>query len=177
MKKEKYIYRVFVLCIIVCLLLPIQSMAKVDPMGIYLDERGNTRYKNISGLDWSFLNIKIEIMMTYPDEYLGITISYDQFGYEGDSMKDYIELNTEGKIVINIRDTRKYFSSSKTKDEVFKYLNGYRVFLASRFYGYGITYDFDNDVVIYVIPKEGLQEGGLVGYFYKGEFVILKDLP
>ncbi|GAH85041.1 unnamed protein product, partial [marine sediment metagenome] len=30
---------------------------------------------------------------------------------------------------------------------------------------------------IYLISKEGLEKGGLLGFFYKGEFVILKDLP
>ena len=59
--------------------------------------------------------------------------------------------------------------------EFLEYFNGLWVLLEISLFG--ITNDFNNDVVLYLIPKEGLIEGGLLGYFYKGEFVVLKDLP
>jgi len=174
MKKEKIFYKIFVLCIILVLVITLQSMAKVDPHGIFLDEKGHPRNANISQLDWTFLNIKIEMIMEHPDFFPRIDINYDQKGVYGEMMEEYVSLQTRGKIVINICDTRKFYASIETNPELLNQLDILRFLLKMKLFG--ITNDFDNDVVIYVIPSEGLRDGGMLAYFYKGEFVILKDL-
>ena len=79
----------------------------------------------------------------------------------------------EKLLYIYIRDTRGFYASIATKSELLEYLNGLWVNLEINLFG--ITNNFDNDVVIYIIPKEGLEKGSLLGYFYQGKFVILKD--
>lgn len=156
---------------------PMKTRAKIDPMGMYLDNEGNAYLDRISRLDWTFLNIQMDIIMTYPNSFQKINIDYDQTGfYENFLMKDYAKVKTKGKIVISIHDEREYFSSIKTKSELLDYLYDYKNLLKTRL-NVRITNNFDKDVVIYVIPKEGLEKDGLLGYFYNGEFIILKDLP
>lgn len=170
--KKNIFWGIFILCLTIIFITPIQSRATVDPIGIYLDEKGEPSVGRISRLDWSFLNIRVDLIMANP-ELPGVNISYDKVGFHGEQMEKYVSLQTRGKIVIYIRDTREFYASIATKSELLEYLNGMWVSLEISLFG--ITNDFDNDVVIYIIPREGLQEGGLLGYFYQGKFVILKD--
>ncbi len=172
MKKKNIFWGIFILCLTIIFIAPIQSRATVDPIGIYLDEKGEPSVGEISRLDWSFLNIRVNLIMANP-ELPGVSISYDKIGFHGEQMEKYVSLQTRGKIVIDIRDTRGFYASIATKSELLEYLNG--MWLSLEINLFGITNDFDNDVVIYIIPREGLLKGGLLGYFYQGKFVILKD--
>lgn len=172
MKKKNIFLGMFILCIIIISIVPIQSRATIDPIGIYLDKEGKPIVDEISGLEWHFLNIKVDMIMNTPN-FPGLDIVYDQIGIHGEGMEKYVSLQTRRKIVVTIRDTREFYASIATKSELLEYFNGLWVQLALNLLA--ITNDFDNDVVIYVIPKEGLIKGGLLAYFYKGEFVILKD--
>lgn len=172
MKKKNIFWGIFILCLTIIFITPIQSRATIDPMGIYLDEKGEPSVGEISRLDWSFLNIMVSLIMQNP-ELPGVSISYDKIGIHGEQMEKYVSLQTSRKIVIYIRDTRGFYASIATKSELLEYLNGLWVNLAINLFG--ITNNFDNDVVIYIIPREGLEKGSLLGYFYQGKFVILKD--
>jgi len=177
MKKEKYIYGLFVLCFIIGLIIPIQSMAKVDPSGVYLDAKGNkTDMPRIAKIDWHFLQLKIKMIMEKPSSYPEIQLYYDKIGIWGEVFENSVSLHTRGKIVIFICDTREIFSSpTATKPKTLKYINDLKKFLDPELIG--LTDDFDNDVVIYITSKYGIGEKHLLAYFYKGEFVILKDFP
>ena len=170
--KKNIFWGIFILSLTIIFIAPIQSRATVDPMGIYLDEKGEPSVGEISRLDWSFLNIMVGIIMQNP-EFPGVSISYDKIGIHGEQMEKYVSLQTRRKIVIYIRDTRGFYASITTKSELLEYLNGLWANLTINLFG--ITNNFDNDVVIYIIPREGLEKGSLLGYFYQGKFVILKD--
>lgn len=172
MKKKNIFWGIFILCLTIIFITPIQSRATIDPMGIYLDEKGEPSVGEISRLDWSFLNIMVSLIMQNP-ELPGVSISYDKIGIHGEQMEKYVSLQTRRKIVIYIRDTRGFYASIATKSELLEYLNGLWASLTINLFG--ITNNFDNDVVIYIIPREGLEKGSLLGYFYQGKFVILKD--
>ena len=172
MKKKNIFWGIFILCLTIIFITPIQSRATIDPMGIYLDEKGEPSVGEISRLDWSFLNIMVSLIMQNP-ELPGVSISYDKIGIHGEQMERYVSLQTRRKIVIYIRDTRGFYASIATKSELLEYLNGLWASLTINLFG--ITNNFDNDVVIYIIPREGLEKGSLLGYFYQGKFVILKD--
>ena len=173
MKKKNIFFGIFLLCIVVVLIAPLQGRATIDPRGIYLDEEGNPRDRKISALEWRFLQIQIDMIMNFPAFYPGIEMEYDQTGQHGESMKEYVNLGTQRKIVIHIRDAREILASARTKSKLLEYLMGIRYLIDMGLTG--ITDNFDFDVIIYVIPREGLTEGGLLAYFYLGEFVILKD--
>ena len=173
MKKKNIFWGIFILCIII-LISPMQSSAKIDPLNIYFNEKGELYDTRISALDLQFLEIRVDIIMSNPN-FLGINFSYDEIGIWGESYEEYVSLQTRGKIVICVFDTREFYSSSTTKSEFLGYFYG--LTLSLEHYLFGITNDFNNDVVLYLIPKERLIKGGLLGYFYKGEHVVLKDLP
>ena len=172
MKKKNIFWGIFILCLTIIFIAPIQSRATVDPIGIYLDEKGEPSVGEISRLDWTFLNLRVDLMMSTP-EFPGVSISYDKIGFHGEQMEKYVSLQTRRKIVVYIRDTRGFYASIATKSELLEYLNGFWAHLEISLFG--ITNNFDNDVVIYIIPREGLEKGSLLGYFYQGKFVILKD--
>lgn len=172
MKKKNIFWVIFILCLTIIFIAPIQSRATVDPIGIYFDEKGEPFVKEVSRLDWRFLNMKVDLIMHNP-ELPGVSISYDKIGFHGEQMEKYVSLQTRGKIVVYIRDTRGFYASIATKSELLEYLNGMWATLEINLFG--ITNNFDNDVVIYIIPREGLEKGSLLGYFYQGKFVILKD--
>lgn len=173
MKKKNIFWEIFILCIII-LIAPMQSSTKIDPANIFFDEKGDLYDSRISALDLQFLEIRVDIIMANPN-FPGINFNYDKIGIWGESYEKYVSLQTRGKIVIHVRDTREFYSSLTTKSEFLEYFYG--LTLSLEFSLFGITNDFNNDVVIYLIPKEGLEKDGLLGYFYKGEYVILKDLP
>ena len=156
MKKKNIFWVIFILCLTIIFITPIQSRATIDPMGIYLDEKGEPSVGEISRLDWSFLNIMVSLIMQNP-ELPGVSISYDKIGIHGEQMEKYVSLQTSRKIVIYIRDTRGFYASIATKSELLEYLNGFRAHLEISLFG--ITNNFDNDVVIYIIPREGLEKG------------------
>lgn len=173
MKKKNIFWGIFILCIII-LIAPMQSSAKIDPLNIFFNEKGELYDARISALDMQFLEIRVDIIMANPN-FPGINFSYDKIGTWGETYEKYFSLQTRGKIVIFARDTREFYSSFTTKSEFLRYFYGLTLSLEISLFG--ITNDFNNDVVLYLIPKEGLEKGGLLGYFYKGEHVILKDLP
>ena len=173
MKKKNIFWGIFILCIII-LIAPMQSSAKIDPFNIYFNDKGELYDTRISALDLQFLEIRVDIIMSNPN-FPGIDFDYDKIGIWGESYEEYVSLQTRRKIVIHARDTREFYSSFTTKSEFLGYFYGLTLSLEISLFG--ITNDFNNDVVLYLIPKEGLIEGGLLGYFYKGEFVVLKDLP
>jgi len=73
--KKNIFWGIFILSLTIIFIAPIQSRATVDPMGIYLDEKGEPSVGEISRLDWSFLNIMVGIIMQNP-EFPGVSISY-----------------------------------------------------------------------------------------------------
>jgi len=168
MKKKNIFWRIFILCIII-LIAPMQSSAKIDPMNIFFDEKGELYDTRISALDMRFLEIRVDIIMSNPN-FPGINFSYDKIGIWGESYEEYVSLQTRGKIVICAIDTREFYSSFTTKSEFLEYF--YRLTLSLKSHLVCITNDFDNDVVLYLIPKERLKKGGLLGYFYKGNMLF-----
>jgi len=173
MKKKNIFLGIFILCIII-LITSMQSSAKIDPANIFFNEKGDLYNTRISALDLQFLKIRVDIIMANPN-FPGINFDYDKIGIWGESYEEYVSLQTRRKIVITVRDTREFYSSFTSKSDFLGYFYGLTLSLEHSLYG--ITNDFNNDVVLYLIPKEGLIEGGLLGYFYKGEHVVLKDLP
>lgn len=174
MKKKNIFWGIFILCIII-LIAPMQSSAKIDPLNIYFNEKGELYDTRISALNLRFLEIRVGMMMDDPDNYLYVTFSYDKIGIWGEQYEDFVRLYTRRKIVVIAIDTRERFSSYTLKSEFLNYFDAFTNYLKASLIT--VTNDFNNDVVIYLIPKERLSKGGLLGYFYKGEHVVLKDLP
>jgi len=141
---------------------------------IWFNEKGKLRNATVSALDFHFLEIRVEMIMSDPDNYLDVDFDYDDVGLMGEWFEEFVRLYTRGKIVITARDTRERFSSYTLKSEFLNYFKSLTFYFEFKLIG--VTNDFNNDVVVYLIPREGFREG-LLGYFYKGEHVIIKDLP
>lgn len=174
MKKIKYLIVFLFITSSLFFFIQMTSMAKIDPIGMYFDSEGNLRDARISELEIRFMQIRIDWVMKNIDTTPYVRFTYDEGGYLGDSLEEEtnVSLNTKEKIVVVVRDNKEFFSSFTTKSEFLKYFYGLTFHLFMDLYG--ITNDFDNDVVVYIIPKGGLKEENLLGYFYKGEHIINK---
>ena len=171
--KKRILLLVILLIVAIIFLTPMLGGAEINQL--WFTEKGELRAATVSALDFHFLKIKVEIIMGNPDDYLGVDFAYDEIGNMGEWFEEFVRLYTRGKIVIIVRDSRERFSSYALKSEFLNYFDALTVFFKIKLLG--VTNDFNNDIVVYLIPKEGTKEGGLLGYFYEGEHVIIKDLP
>lgn len=169
------------------LLILIPILGRADIYFWWFTEEGKPREATISALEFSFLEARIKMMFDYPNERPNVEFTYDESGVEG-KVKPRIfegikELDTRGKIVVNIWDTRDYPSLTSAEEEI---LGKFRKLLNTlSWYLFAFTNDVDNDVVVYLWSrKRAGKGGGIIGYFYEGEYVIgpffvkdVKDLP
>lgn len=153
-------------------LTPMLGRAEIDQL--WFTEKGELSDATVSALDFHFLEIRVQMIMGDPDNYLDVDFAYDEIGRRGEWFEEFVRLYTRGKIVITVRDSRARFSSYTLKSEFLNYFKALTFYLNMHLIG--VTNDFNNDVVVYLIPRVGTTEG-LLGYFYKGEHVIIKDLP
>lgn len=150
----------------------------------WFTDEGKPREATISALEFYFLKARIRMMMDFPHEYPNVNFTYDESGVEGkvklQMFEGIKELDTEGKIVVNIYDTRDHPSLTSAKEKI---LGEFRKVMATlSWYLFTFTNDTDNDVVAYLwARKRAGKGGGIIGYFYKGEYTIgpffVKDLP
>lgn len=139
----------------------------------WFTEEGKLANPTISALELHFLELRIEMMMSHPDEYPSVDFTYDERGGRGKMLRlDFpeVKLDTRGKIVVTIMDTRDYFPSSMSEREVLEKFRS--LVLGLRLRLWGVTEDLDNDAVVLLIPKEGTLKRGLLAYFYEGEYVM-----
>ena len=154
------------------ILIPVPAGAEIQLF--WFTDEGKLRRATISALELRLLEFKVEIIMHLPDEYLAVDLEYGEYGAAGKSyerMYSGVKLDTRGKIVADVTDTRGWFSSITSEAEFLqkfkKVVGWFTSGLRFRF-----TNDPDNDVVVFLIPKEGTKERGLLGYFYEGEYVV-----
>lgn len=170
--KKRILLLVILLVVAVIFLTPMLGGAEINQL--WFTEKGKLRNATVSALDFRFLEIRVQMIMGDPDNYIDVDFAYDEIGNMGEWFEEFVRLYTRGKIVITVRDSRERFSSYTLKLEFLNYFKALTFYLNMRLLG--VTNDFNNDVVVYLIPREGIREG-LLGYFYKGEHVIVKDLP
>lgn len=171
--KKRIILLVILVVVAVIFLTPMLGGAEIDQL--WFTEEGKLWNATVSALDFHFLEIRVQMIMGDPDNYLDVDFAYDEIGNMGEWFEEFVRLYTRGKIVIIARDTRARFSSYTLKSEFLNYFGALTDYF--KLHLLGVTNDFNNDVVVYLIPREGTKIGGLLGYFYKGEHVIIKDLP
>jgi len=166
------------------LLILIPILGRADIHFFWFTEEGKPRNAMISALQYEFLKLRVSMMMDYPNEYPNLEFGYDESGVEGKVkpriFEDIKELDTRGKIVVDVWDTRDHPSLASAKEEILGKFRKVVAFLTV--YLITLTNDIDNDVVVYLWSrKRALKGGGIIGYFYKGEYVIgpffVKDLP
>ena len=167
--------RAFLVGIVAAGLLTLMSMSGGAEIAfVWFTDEGKLRRATISALEVYLLEVEVDIMMNLPDEYPAVDLEYDEAGTTGRSyelMYSGVKLDTRGKIVIDVRDTRGWFSSITSEAE---FLEKFKRIVALVTYElhFMVTNDVDNDVVVFLIAKEGTKERGLLGYFYEGEYVV-----
>ena len=170
--KKRILLLVILLVVAIIFLAPMLGGAEIAQF--WFTEEGKLSNATVSALDFRFLEIRVQMIMGDPDNYLDVNFAYDEIGNMGEWFEEFVRLYTRGKIVITVKDSRERFSSYILKSEFLNYFKNLTFYFKIDLLG--VTNDFNNDVVVYLIPRGGFREG-LLGYFYKGEHVIIKDLP
>jgi|GEM_PF-3880020 len=135
----------------------------------WFDEEGNLRDARISAIKMHFLEITIDLILQYPHEYLKVDFIYDNRGNEG-KLVPHIKLDTQGKVVVRVLDTRDVFPATISKAEMLERFEALVSIL--RLHLLGVYEHFETDVVILLTPKEGMVKRGLLAYFYDGEVKV-----
>jgi len=155
-------------------LLLIPAAATPEIQFFWFTDEGKLRRAEDSALELALLEFKVEMIMHLPDEYLAVDLEYDEYGGIGKTyalMYSGVELDTRGKIVVDVRDTRDWFSPTISEAEFWEKFEKIVMLFTSEL-RIRFTNDPDNDVVVFLIPKEGTAKRGLLGYFYEGEYVV-----
>jgi len=156
------------------ILMPMSGGAEIH--FFWFTDEGKPREATISALEFRFLELRIQMMMDHPNDYPNLEFRYDEGGVEGKVMvrmfEGIKELDTRGKIVVHVWDTRDHPSLTSSKEEILGKF-GRVVSLLTGYLWITVTNDIDNDVVVYLWSKRRVAKGGgIIGYFYKGEYVI-----
>ena len=148
----------------------------INPM--WFTGEGKVRRARMSALELHFLELKVDMMMKTPDSYPGIDFTYDERGGTGKILQlnfPDIKVDTTGRIVVRVTDTRDWFISpiagvELTREEILKRFK--LLVLNVGAYLHTVTNNVNSDVVVLLLPKEGMEKRGLLAYFHQGEYVI-----
>ncbi len=116
----------------------------------------------------SLLRAKVNYIMYNPDDFLVVRFLYDPYG---NLLKDlFKDIDTEGKILIRVRDNRNVFFRKSRKvllDQFRKELENIYQFINT------VATNMDNDIVVlfYSFDNENIP----LGYFNQGEYHLWED--
>ncbi len=116
-----------------------------------------------SYMELSLLESRVSYMMSNPTNFLNINFYYDQRGAIGEIYGLSENIDTKGKILVVIRDTRDvfFYKSRIALLDLFKrQLEVIYSFIQPK------ATDMDTDVVAKLVSKDEIP----VGYFYQGEY-------
>jgi len=119
-----------------------------------------------SYIDGSLLRAKVDYIMYNPDDFLVVRFYYDPYGNQ---LKDLLEkVDTEGKILIRVRDNRNVFFRKSRKvllDQFREELEDIYQFIEM------IATDMDTDIAALFYSTENIP----LAYFYQGEYHLWED--
>jgi len=122
----------------------------------------------ISYMDFWLLDARVSYMMHNPTTFLNVNFLYDPIGRYRRVEKLPESVDTKGKIVIVISDTRDVFSYKSgiaLLDQFKRELEVEYTFLRS------LATDMDTDIVAIFANKEIIP----LGYFYQGEYHLWRE--
>ena len=128
--------------------------------------------RKVSHMDVELLQAKVNYMMTNPTDFLYFGAYYDPYGRIGRIRTFPKNVDTKGKIVIAVYDSRRIFynkSGAALLDQFKKELEAIYSFIRI------IATDMDTDIVAKFLTREGVP----LGYFYQGEYHLwggMRDL-
>ena len=125
--------------------------------------------RKVSHMDVELLQARVNYMMTNPTDFLYFGAYYDPYGRIGGIRAFPKNVDTKGKIVIAVYDSRKIFcnkSRAALLDQFKKELEAIYSFLRV------IATDMDTDIVAKFFTGEQVP----LGYFYQGEYHLWGEM-
>ena len=112
-------------------------------------------------INFLLLNSRVNYIMSYPDSFLRVSYSYDEFGQFAESFPAGV--STKDKIYVAVFDSRDVFSGKTGAMLLLELkMQGFR----ACYYLQVIVSDTDNDIVVKFMDDLGKP----LAYFYQGEY-------
>lgn len=118
--------------------------------------------EEVSFMDISLLTARIDYIMQRPNDFLDVVLYYDRSGIFGEELFSG-NIDTKGKIIVRIEDTRDFFTCEPEQLIIPFTLELNSIYKLSTLGS--VATDRDSDIVAVFYRK-----GKELGYFYQGEY-------
>lgn len=164
------------------LLVLVAVTVKAEIQFYWFTDDGKLRKASLSALELELLKLEVKWVMQNPDDYLALSLEYDEVGIAGRASQisfEGVKLDTRGKVVAHVEDTRGWFPSGVSREQLLERFK--RLAERIRWGCYPVvTNDPDNDVVVVLFGKGGENRRALLAYYQEGKHVVgpflLKEL-
>ena len=123
--------------------------------------------EEVSFMDISLLQARIDYIMQRPNDFMNVVLYYDPSGIIGREVFAG-NIDTEGKIIVRIEDTRDFFAGEPELLIIPFALELNYIYTLSSLGS--VATDRDSDIVA-IFYREGKE----LGYFYQGEYHLWSE--